>query len=247
MIDRKELKRRAKFQLGGRIFADKWLTALLVLLIFDAIVAVLSGSNIIGTVTSMGTMIEGFQSGEFTPTTFSFNAVGGIGSIAILILSGPFNYGISKMFLKQTRDGEKMNIADIFLGFKDDVGTNILLSVLIGIFTFLWALLFVIPGIIKGLSYSMSYYIKADHPEYDWKACINESKRLMNGHKGELFVLKLSFIGWYIVGAFCLGVGTLWVNAYASAAEAQFYQSIAYPVSAFPADQFEAEAFTDQL
>ena len=42
----------------------------------------------------------------------------------------------------------------------------------------------------------------------------------------DLFIQDLSFIGWMIVGGLCLGIGTLWVNAYMQAARAQFYESI---------------------
>ena len=49
---------------------------------------------------------------------------------------------------------------------------------------------------------------------------------MMNGHKMDLFILDLSFIGWMIVGSLCLGVGTLWVSAYMEAAHAHFYESI---------------------
>ena len=48
----------------------------------------------------------------------------------------------------------------------------------------------------------------------------------MNGNKWRLFCLHLSFIGWFIVGALCCGVGVFWVNAYMKAAEAEFYQEI---------------------
>lgn len=49
---------------------------------------------------------------------------------------------------------------------------------------------------------------------------------MMKGHKGELFMLDLSFIGWIIVGVLCAGVGTLWVEPYMEASRAQFYESI---------------------
>ena len=29
-----------------------------------------------------------------------------------------------------------------------------------------------IPGIVKAYSYSLVYFIKADHPEYDWRKCL---------------------------------------------------------------------------
>ena len=78
----------------------------------------------------------------------------------------------------------------------------------------------------KAYSYSMAYYIKLDHPDYGWNACISASRQLMNGHKWEKFVLDLSFLGWIIVGALCLGVGTLWVTPYMEAANAQFYEYV---------------------
>lgn len=229
MIDRKELKRRARLQLGGGIFTNKWLMALVVCMIYSAVSAVVNTPSLIGSFSQMGQMVQGFDSGDFSVSVNTFSPLSGIGSIALIILSGPFTYGLNKMFLKQARDGQDMKIEDVFLGFKEDIGGNIVLALLIGLFTFLWTLLFIIPGIVMALGYSMAFYIKADHPDYDWKMCINESKRIMKGNKGRLFVLQLSFIGWYIVGALCLGIGTFWVVPYQAAAEAHFYQVIAYP------------------
>lgn len=158
--------------------------------------------------------------------SYLVNAIPGIGQIASLLLSGSVAYGVSAMFLKQTRTGEKMDIADIFSGFRDDFSNTFLIGLMTMIFTILWSLLFVIPGIVKSYAYSMAMYIKVDNPDYDWKRCIDESQRMMQGHKGELFVLDLSFIGWLIVGACCFGVGTFWVTAYMEAAHAQFYENL---------------------
>lgn len=158
--------------------------------------------------------------------SYLVNAIPGIGQIAALLLSGPVAYGVSAMFLKQTRTGEKMDIGDIFNGFREDFSNTFLIGLMTTIFTMLWSLLFIIPGIVKALSYSMAMYIKVDHPDYDWKQCIDESQRMMQGHKGELFVLNLSFIGWMIVGACCAGIGGFWVNAYMQAATSQFYENL---------------------
>lgn len=147
----------------------------------------------------------------------------GIGMILVL---GPLEYSKRYMFLKQARDGQPMQLGDMFRGFQDDFGGTLLIGFLTGLFTALWSLLFVIPGIVKYYAYSMAYYVKADHPDYNWKACVDESRRLMNGHKWEKFVQDLSFIGWTIVGSLCLGVGTLWVTPYVYATEAQFYDYI---------------------
>ena len=143
-----------------------------------------------------------------------------------LIVSGPLTYALTFIFLKQARVNQDMDFKDLTRGFTDCFGDSFLIALMTAIFTALWSLLFVIPGIVKAYSYSMAYYIKCDHPEYNWRQCINESMRIMNGHKMELFILDLSFIGWYIVGALVLGVGTLWVMPYHQAAYTHFYLSI---------------------
>ena len=194
-MDRKELKGRAKAQLGGSIFSPNWLYAILVIVIFMAL-------------------------------TSAISAIPVVGALIVIIFSGALEMGFAYIFLKQARDGKKMEIGSLFKGFSDDIGGNIVLGLLVALFTFLWSLLFIVPGIIKAYAYSMAFYVKSDHPDYGWKECIDESQRIMNGHKMDLFVLHLSFIGWSIVGSLCFGIGTLWVQAYISATTAHFYESI---------------------
>lgn len=149
-----------------------------------------------------------------------------LGGIAALIISGPLQYGTCYVFLKLARTGTPIDISDIFEGFQSDFSGNFLIGLMTGIFTFLWSLLFIIPGIIKAYSYSMAYYVKADHPDYDWNACIKESMRITNGHKWDLFVLDLSFIGWTLVGMCLCGIGILWVEPYVQTTRANFYETI---------------------
>jgi uncharacterized membrane protein len=73
------------------------------------------------------------------------------------------------------------------------------LSILIGIKVFLWSLLFLIPGIIAALRYSQALFILIDHPELSAGNCIRMSCQLMQGHKGEYFILNLSFLGWALL------------------------------------------------
>ena len=143
-------------------------------------------------------------------------------SISALFLTGPLMFGLHKSFLIAKRAQTEANIETAFDGFKI-YSSTLLLGLMQTIFLWLWSMLFVIPGIIKAYSYSMAYYISVDHPEYDWKTCINESRRIMNGNKWKLFCLDLSFIGWYIVGTLCLFVGVLWVYPYHHIARAEFY------------------------
>lgn len=155
------------------------------------------------------------------------SAAGGLlPGIGALILTGPMTYGVMYVFLKQSRDGQPMNVADVFRGFPEDFGGTLLLGLLSSLFTFLWGLLLVVPGIVKAYSYSQAFFVKVDRPEYDWRACMDESIRLMDGHKMDLFILDFSFLGWYIVGALCIGVGTLWVYPYHMAARTKFYEEL---------------------
>lgn len=158
--------------------------------------------------------------------SYLVNVIPGVGQIATILISGPMAYGVASMFIKQTRTGEPMNIPDIFNGFRDDFSNTFLIGLMTTLFTMLWSLLFVIPGIVKAYSYSMAMYIKNDNPDYDWRKCIDESQEMMSGHKADLFMLDLSFLGWMIVGTLCAGVGVFWVNAYISAAHAQFYEDL---------------------
>ena len=153
-------------------------------------------------------------------------AAGIVPGIGLLLVSGPLQYGMAYIFLKQARDHQPMQLGDMFRGFQDDFGGTFLIGLMAGIFTFLWSLLLVVPGIVKSYAYAMAYYIKLDHPDYNWKSCLDESQRMMRGHKWEKFVLDLSFLGWMIVGSLCLGVGTLWVAPYMTATEAQFYEYV---------------------
>lgn len=87
-----------------------------------------------------------------------------------------------------------------------------------------WMLLFIIPGIIKSLSYSMAPYILADCPQVGAREALRLSKRMTNGHKAEIFVLQLSFIGWMILGAITFGILLVaFVDPYMSLSKAGQY------------------------
>jgi len=180
--------------------------------------------------------------------SFIHGAVMGVGSnipAGALILIGPMSYGMAYVFLKQARDNQPINVGDLFKGFVNDFGGTFMIGLMTGLFTALWSLLFVIPGIVKAYSYSMAYYIKLDHPEYNWRQCMNESQAIMQGYKMTLFVQDLSFIGWMIVGSFALGIGTLWVIPYMQATRAQFYNSLVGWQPAYYGDPY-AQQYTQR-
>ena len=98
---------------------------------------------------------------------------------------------------------------------------------LISLYTALWSMLFVVPGIVKGYSYSLAIYIKSENPNIPASTAIELSKRMTNGHKMDLFVLDMSFIGWGILSAFTLNIlGILYVMPYQYASKAFAYEEI---------------------
>ena len=165
-----------------------------------------------------------------------------VGSLAAAIIVTPaFALSTFRIYLNLF-NGKAPEAKDAFSGF-DDFWSAFKVNFLVGLFTFLWSLLFVIPGIVKGISYSMSMYILAENKGKPALECINESKAMTEGHKMELFVLSLSFIGWIWLTALTLGIASIWVIPYMQATMTNAYQSLklAAPVVEIPAVENFAE------
>lgn len=109
-------------------------------------------------------------------------------------------------------------------GFKNGRYFDILVTMFLrSLYTLLWTLLFIIPGIVKSYSYRMVPFILADNPNIGYNRAIELSMQMTNGEKFNIFVLELSFIGWYLLGLLALGVGVLFVNPYSDATAAELY------------------------
>lgn len=152
--------------------------------------------------------------------------VSGISALNLvhLILGGVVQLGYSKFLLAQ-HDGKTYEVKDLFSQF-ERFSVGFLQLFLRNLFVALWGLLFLIPGIIKNFSYAMTPFILEDHPELTAKQAIRRSTELMNGHKGELFILELTFIGWELLNALTLGIGSFWLTPYKNAAYAAFYREL---------------------
>lgn len=185
----------------------------------------------------LGGLILGFSflpQIEYTKTLFSeshhawenvrVNTSGGIFGLASFILGGVLQLGYAKFLLKQ-HDGQEPEFSDLFSQF-DRFGAGFAQAFLRGLYTFLWSLLLVIPGIIAALRYAMTPFIMAEHPELTASEGIQRSKELMEGHKMDLFILRLTFLGWDILCALTLNIGNLALNPYKNAAMAVFYRNI---------------------
>lgn len=145
--------------------------------------------------------------------------------VGSLLFSGVLTIGMNIILLQISREGAS-GFERMFDGFRKGLGNNIVASILVQVYTFLWSLLFVIPGIVKSYSYSMTYFILADNPDMTPTEAINESRKMMDGNKWRLFCLDFSFIGWYLLSILTFGVLLLWIAPYNMMAHAEFYESI---------------------
>ena len=146
-------------------------------------------------------------------------------AVGVILLGGPLAYGLCRVFIGAV-NGKKLDSRDALSGFTEAFGNSLVLSLLQGLFIALWSMLFVIPGIIKSYSYSMAMYIQQDMPNMEAKACIDESRRMMDGYKWQLFCLDFSFLGWYLLGSLCFGVGIFLVVPYHQMARTNFYLAL---------------------
>lgn len=147
-----------------------------------------------------------------------------VGWFASIIIMPAFNISLCMIFLNLAKR-EDISVGDVFKGF-NITGKAVWLSIITWFYTFLWSLLFIIPGIIKTFSYSMAPLILADNPNLTAREALAESKRIMEGHKFDLFVLQLSFFWWYLLGAITFGIAYVYVVPYFEATMVNFYNEI---------------------
>lgn len=87
----------------------------------------------------------------------------------------------------------------------------------------LWTLLFIIPGIIAQYKYYLVPYIVADNPDIDTKRALELSKEMTEGHKFDIFVMELSFLGWSLLAGCTCGILGFWLNPYMESSFAVMY------------------------
>lgn len=243
MWDRRELKRvgKAAFQ------ANYWrsLLSALLLSVLTGGAALFGGSSRInidldGKLEDFFEALKNLFNGETAEKAFSgvsesvrnpwFIALlaGGV-SLAVIIsvlvrifVQNPLEVGGSRFFRENVPAGTG-KLSALKEGFAR-YGHVFLTLFLRDLFQWLWSLLFVIPGIIKSYSYRMVPYIVKDEPDLSAREVINRSREMMRGNKWGAFVMDLSFLGWYILGALTFGVlNVFWVDPYYQNSRAALY------------------------
>lgn len=148
-------------------------------------------------------------------------------AILSIVLGGPVAIGICLFILKIVRgEGPDLNhLGSFFLDFEKFIAA-LVVSLLAGIFIFLWTLLLIVPGILAALDYTMIYYIVADEPTIGSMEAIKKSKRMMYGHRWRMFCLWCRFIGWFFLGLITGGILFIWISPYFTTTVALLYEEL---------------------
>lgn len=154
-------------------------------------------------------------------------SLSGVQVAVSLLLIVPLTYGFNNAMLSLARRENSAPANDMFDYFKRDYSRSVptlllaaLAEVGLGIIT-----LFIGTFILQ-YAYAMVPYLLRDYPELTATEALRTSREMMKGHKWDLFVLDLTFIGWGILCLFTAGIGLLWLQPYVSAAHAHFYEDL---------------------
>lgn len=171
-----------------------------------------------------------------------------LASLYRVFLGYPLEVGCRSFFINSASD-EKITLSGLSVAFKSDIYLNVIKAMFLrSLFLFLWSLFFTgifiislifsmvmsvifFPAILVGLyyklySYSLVPYILADNPGIGASRALQLSQQMTDGHVLNMFVLDLSFIGWYILGFLALIIGILFVRPYPNTAKACYYAAL---------------------
>ncbi|MCI9593147.1 MAG: DUF975 family protein [Lachnospiraceae bacterium] len=154
-----------------------------------------------------------------------------------LFVSNVVYVGQCRYFSISTLEQRNAGVEELFSGFRRGHYLNIVKTQFFrGLYEFLWSLLLIIPGIVKHYEYYMVPYLLAEYPTMDRKEIFHMSKVMMEGNKLDTWVLELSFIGWYLLGALFCCMGGIFVNPYREATIAELYLKLRQERMGIPRD-----------
>ena len=153
------------------------------------------------------------------------NSTSFITTIVDMIVSAILEVAAIGVYIKMSRSPEPVSFSDFIDGFNNWARAT--LAVLWQfLWVLLWTLLFIIPGIIKAIAYSQMFYIIAEYKDISVTKAMRISMEITKGHKWDLFVLSLSFIGWALLAPFTLGILYFWLKPYMNMTYVNAYHAL---------------------
>ena len=210
ILNRKAIKQQAREFIG---VDRRWLYMALACLPLTLIQGAINGGI---------KVIQQFtENGEMMSESYNYSSSTSVVSWLLI----PFTVAMAGYFLNHLR-GFNPDWKSLYREGIDNFGVYFKVGVATQIFTTLWTLLLIIPGIIKGLEWSFVHQIIHDNPNLDGKQARDLSKRMTDCFKGDIFVMELSFILWYMLVAVTFGIAIIYVTPYVSCTTAMYYENL---------------------
>lgn len=229
MWSRSELKARAK-----EILNRNYWKAVLVSLIFAFLGGSGGGSASVSSSSSAASDNKYYNAFNDPEALAAFFAILSVALIVVVIMwavalvlpvfvFNPLIVGCQRYFILCGK--APATISEVVFAFSHSYMNIVKIMFFKNLYTFLWSLLFIIPGIIKGYEYRMIPYLLAENPDLPMEEAFALTKKMMDGDKGNAFVLDLSFLGWNLLGALtCCILNIFYVNPYQNLTNAQLYE-----------------------
>ena len=215
MWNRQELKQQAKIIMKRNYWK---------MFVISLLTTLLSGE----TIAAARSALEPSQSGvevDFSNLLVTLASIAGLISVIYRIfVANVISVGNANYYIQN--HNENPPLSTVFNAFKRNYLNIVKIMLIRDIKLILWTFLLVVPGIIKNYEYCMIPYILAENPDIPTNDAFAQTKQMTTGQKMDIFILELSFIGWRILGIICCGIGSLFVNPYVDATDAELYYSL---------------------
>ena len=210
MFERKKYKKFALTQLSGR-----WTVVVLVTLCIFTLSTIFSLPDTLNLIKSGYPMA--LLSGNRKQIQAAADAYVGSSSnlveIIQLVVSAILEVASLNVYLKMSRSPEPVSFSAFLEGLNNWARATLAILWTF-LWIFIWSFLLIIPGIIKSFAYSQIFYIIAEYKEISVTKALKISMIITKGHKWDLFVMHLTFIGWDLLCIITFGLALLWVEPY---------------------------------
>jgi uncharacterized membrane protein len=210
-------------RLGRELTKGKILNLFLISLVFSVVVSAVVGIGSPFAPTLDENTLSVINPGN--PVLYQlFNLIG-------VMLGGYVLFGMTKTYIGVTKNEQPVIEDALLAGIKDQPVRAPLLNLIQSFFLAFWTLLLIIPGIIKSYSYALTSYLIVKDRLLSPINAITKSRKLMDGHKFNLFMLDLGYLGWYVLSIFTFGVLLAWVIPWHQTARTLFFADVVQPVT----------------
>ena len=219
MWNRWQLKENAKAVLRVSYWKAFWVSLIFVLILGRDIFTFSFGGS------DMQPLFNHFSPFVSLPILTMLLSASVASALISILVFGPLEVGVQHYFLESTQ--MRFNLENVIRGFTGGRYRNVVITMLLrNIYNALWYLLLIIPGIVKSYSYTMVPFLLAENPGIPPSRALEISITMTDSHKWQMFVLDLSFIGWFLLGMIPFGIGILFVNPYYHTTRAQLYVAL---------------------